>query len=170
MYKMIYKELLPSILAIAALCLVIRLTWKRPWGSLVYKCVCLIYLAGLIYFTMFFGARNGIASADFSFPMPIYKALVNGKYTKAAHESVLNVLLFIPFGFLLPYDLCLKRKKNILLKTVMLSFAASLLIEILQITLQRGVFEIDDLAKNTLGAALGCLIWVLLKDTVYDSK
>lgn len=40
-----------------------------------------------------------------------------------------------------------------------LGFLCSLLVETLQLVLRRGVFELDDLLHNTLGAALGALLW-----------
>lgn len=58
----------------------------------------------------------------------------------------LNVLLFVPFGFLLHLP---PRK------TVFFGFLFSLTIEVIQLVTRLGMFETDDLMTNTLGAWLG---------------
>ena len=62
-----------------------------------------------------------------------------------------NIVWFIPFGFMLPKML---KKCNFI--TVALSgFLFSLLIEILQLVLKKGICEIDDLILNVLGTMIG---------------
>jgi glycopeptide antibiotics resistance protein len=66
-----------------------------------------------------------------------------------------NIILFIPFGFLLP----LLAKKLFSLKAVIpLAFLLSLTIETVQILTTIGRFDIDDLILNTIGAVIGYYI------------
>ncbi|MDE7105480.1 MAG: VanZ family protein, partial [Ruminococcus sp.] len=62
-----------------------------------------------------------------------------------------NILLFIPFGFLLPF-IC-KQKVNII-NILSTAFTFSLLIEVSQLLNNRRT-DIDDLILNTFGAVIG---------------
>lgn len=70
-----------------------------------------------------------------------------------------NVLLFIPYGFLLP--MAWKKSKG-WWKTLLLGFLTSLSIEFLQLVSGRGVFQTDDIITNTMGAIAGYLFFALL--------
>ena len=72
-------------------------------------------------------------------------------------EIYLNVLLFIPLGFLLgwAYDLNFPR-------TICIAFILSISIEIVQYFYQLGVSEVDDIIHNTLGTAIGFWYFILL--------
>ncbi len=69
-----------------------------------------------------------------------------------------NVLLFIPFGFLCPWTF---RSARNLFACTMLGAAVSMGIECLQLVTKRGYFQIDDILTNTLGMAVGGLIFLL---------
>ena len=70
---------------------------------------------------------------------------------------LLNILLFVPLGAALPFIY----KKTTFIKTVLIGFSLSLLIEFSQFFIGRAC-EIDDLICNTLGAAVGYLIYLLI--------
>lgn len=70
-------------------------------------------------------------------------------------DTVLNVILFLPFGFFLPL---LYKKFNGIGRVAFTGFLFSLLIESLQM-FGRGSSDINDLITNTAGAALGYLIF-----------
>lgn len=90
-------------------------------------------------------------------------------------SGILNIIFFMPFGFLLP---TLWDKYNKLSKTVLASFCFSLLIEISQLFTPYRASDINDLIMNTLGGMLGFLVYKLLskvfkklaKDSKVDSK
>ncbi|MCH4889462.1 VanZ family protein [Acidaminobacter sp. JC074] len=70
-----------------------------------------------------------------------------------------NMILFIPFGFLLP--VCFKKGKNLwsnLLLTILFSFS----IEGIQYIFAVGIFDIDDIILNTVGGLIGFSIYTLL--------
>lgn len=81
-------------------------------------------------------------------------------------HTILNVLLFVPFGFLLPI-LWNSFSKGI--RTTLLGFAFSLLIELSQLLTFR-VTDIDDLITNTLGTLIGNLIALLYLHIVKNHK
>ena len=66
----------------------------------------------------------------------------------------LNILLFVPFGYLLP---TLWKRADRWWKVVLCGFVLSLLIELTQLVTHLGMFDLDDLMNNSLGAFLGWL-------------
>ena len=79
-----------------------------------------------------------------------YQAYGLGRMFSPLFGLYLNVLLFIPFGFLLrlpPW------------KSLMIGFLFSLAIEIAQLISGLGMFETDDLLTNTLGTWIGTVIY-----------
>ena len=65
---------------------------------------------------------------------------------------ILNILMFVPVGFLLPLAV---RKCRVFWKTALCGLAFSALIEFLQFLTGRGITEADDLLNNTVGALIG---------------
>jgi len=77
-------------------------------------------------------------------------------HMNARQEFLLNILMMMPFGFLLPlvHGTGLKR-------TVLAAFLISLCIELLQPLLSTyRAADITDLLSNTTGGAIGCLIFL----------
>ena len=66
-------------------------------------------------------------------------------------ESILNLVLFVPVGFLLGVVFRHMTWWKVLLTGVCLSMS----IEILQLTLQKGCCDFNDLISNTLGCMIG---------------
>lgn len=67
-----------------------------------------------------------------------------------------NIIMFIPFGVLLPI---LFRKFKSGWACVLTGFICSCSIEILQHITQTGYLQLDDVVTNTTGMLLGWLIW-----------
>ena len=76
---------------------------------------------------------------------------------------ILNILLFIPFGYLLPSLFPKLRWWQVIL----LGLAFSLTIELLQLITKLGFADVDALINNTLGAAIG---WLCYKLTLKDKR
>lgn len=70
-------------------------------------------------------------------------------------NTLLNIILFMPMGFLLP---ALWREYRSFKATLFSGFATSLLIEILQIFTFR-LTDVDDLITNTIGTVAGYYLW-----------
>ena len=62
-----------------------------------------------------------------------------------------NVLIFLPFGFFM----AMASKYRSFLSTVIYSFALSLTIELSQLFMKVGCFDVDDLLLNTMGGVIG---------------
>ncbi|MFA9378153.1 MAG: VanZ family protein [Lachnotalea sp.] len=63
-----------------------------------------------------------------------------------------NIVCFVPFGYMLPI---LSTKIRKLLLVGLVSFELSIIIEVTQLLLKVGSFDVDDLLLNTLGGLIG---------------
>lgn len=81
-------------------------------------------------------------------------------------NMLLNILLFLPLGLLLPL---LYRDCRTLKRTVMMGFMFSLFIELMQIFSFRTT-DVDDLMMNTLGAAAGYGIYRLVSRSKFVNR
>lgn len=67
-----------------------------------------------------------------------------------------NILAFMPLGFFLPL---LFRRFLKVWSTILVVFASTLTVECLQFVYRVGSFDVDDLILNTVGGALGFIIF-----------
>lgn len=81
-----------------------------------------------------------------------YKEAYNNMQISLFRNIILNILLFIPLGFLLPFYSD-KLKKGY--KIILIGFIFTLIIEIIQYITKIGIFEIDDILNNTIGTLIG---------------
>ncbi len=82
----------------------------------------------------------------------VIKAINTGSM-KSLEGDILNILLFVPFGFLLP-----QINKQVFRKAIfvlILGFAASTIIETIQLMFHLGYCDINDIITNSLGAVIG---------------
>lgn len=75
--------------------------------------------------------------------------------TELLEDIVLNMVLLLPAGILLPFVFDKKIKWY---KAFTLGFMFSAFIEVCQLVLCRGLFEWDDMIDNALGAMAGCIM------------
>ena len=68
-------------------------------------------------------------------------------------ENLLNILIFIPVGFLMKFCFI----KLTCTKIIGMGFLISCTIEIIQFISKRGLCEIDDVIHNTIGCTIGYL-------------
>lgn len=100
-------------------------------------------------------------------PFREFEAMMNGMHFFWFKQIFLNVLLFVPFGFLLP--MISKHFKNPIL-TVVTGCIFSGTIELLQYITGRGFTEVDDVITNTIGAAVGVAIYKLVSGVFQNNK
>ena len=78
-------------------------------------------------------------------------------------EVVKNTLLFIPYTFLFHQAFY---KKNDLKATLILSFFTATFIELCQLTLWLGEFQISDMVFNMIGGMIGHGLWLLMRRVI----
>ncbi len=94
------------------------------------------------------------------------KNLFDSVHATPIEDLLLNIILFLPLGFLLPY---IWPKLNGW-KTVLIGFGCSILIETTQYVFHWGCLDVDDVFNNTLGACLGYLCYALYKKSTANRK
>lgn len=131
------------------------------------KSVMYIYVSMVLFVTLmpfpipFYGKNNLIMETVNLVP---FRDLMK-QYNGSVREIFLNIIMLVPFGFLLPMI-----KKNGLLSTVAFGFLLSLSIESMQLasawwgSLHSRTFDVTDLFTNTFGALVGyCLYKIFIK-------
>ena len=107
-----------------------------------------------------FGGTVGVPNL---MPAPLYYIL-NGHLDWLISSGfiihlVLNIALFFPFGFALPFIY----KKATLAKTTLIGLSLSLVVEIAQIFISGRDSDIDDLLCNVVGVVVGYMMYALIK-------
>ena len=74
-------------------------------------------------------------------------------------QVYMNIMLFVPMGYLLPYLFAWFRAK-VRVRPALACFILSFLIENLQLVFRRGFYDIDDLVSNTIGGVIGQFLFV----------
>ena len=146
------------------MCLCLTVT-KKGYRALLYS-ITTFYLLAVLYLTFLRSVRADFATISLKPPFYIIKAIYEGKYRAVTNRSVLNLLMFVPFGYLLPQWLKLSDKKIRWWQVMIAVFFTSLFTEVGQLLLRRGAFELDDLVKNTIGAVVGWFLWRALGKSI----
>lgn len=150
-------------------------SWAKENKTIAYI-VCAVYFLGVLYFTLISRRPNGDNKINFvlfysifrSLKYPVYlndfvRYLLSGQYdrvfttTKPLETAFLNILLFVPMGYILPFFL--DATKNGIKSIVVFSAACSLCIEIIQTVTNLGWFDVDDLFCNVVGSIIGFLMY-----------
>ncbi len=113
---------------------------------------------------------EGLDTANFTLFKTI-RMYIDYSYKLNSFENLVgNVVVFIPFGFLLPY--VLKHGRNFLVMLIN-AFLFVLGIEVFQLFSAFGAFDVDDILLNCFGTVLvniAYLIYEALKKRYYGKK
>lgn len=139
--------------------------WQTRYGDkfspMIHKVgvwVFCFYLAGL-------ASATGVAGLLFHEPVfaPRWNGILFVDLFLCPEQYLLNVILFLPLGFLVPF---LWRSWRLQNRVMTLGFMVSLSIEILQMFCARAT-DVDDLLMNTMGAVLGYLFFCWCRQKVF---
>ena len=128
----------------------------------------IIYMAVLVYFLFFADWYDHAPGAQWEYHYNIvpFREILRYiiKARKIGAAAVLlnlagNVAGFMPFGFFLPV---MSPALRGLLKVTGLGFFVSLEVEIVQLLTRSGRCDVDDIILNTVGAAAGYLLFLLV--------
>ena len=92
-------------------------------------------------------------------PFWSYASVLRDEDTTVLHEIILNMVLFIPLGFLWGIQSSKWPKKWKWLSVIILGVCLSVVIELLQYCFKKGCVELDDVVHNTLGCLVGFVLW-----------
>lgn len=125
-------------------------TRKFPWGRISIWMLFIAYIMIVLFATLL---RTGGMYRSWNLHLfRAWREAWNNFSAKNWANVLLNVAMFLPMGFLLPL---LSRKLRKWYLTIPAGFTVSLLIELTQLAVGRGICDVDDLFANALGAAMG---------------
>lgn len=169
----IYVRDILLLILVALLFLVIFKAVKLKRGTQVTKQQMVLtfwtlFYAGVLLLITIFRRESGSRSGNIEIRLNL-GSLSGGWYrVKQAAYSILNVVLFVPWGFLLRF----KRREDGVIKgvfmTALVGFLTSFTIECFQFATRRGIFEITDLVTNVSGTIIGAVIASLV--IIFSSK
>lgn len=110
---------------------------------------------------------EGLDTANFTLFKTI-RMYIDYSYKLNSFENLVgNVVVFMPFGFLLPYVLV--RGKNYFVM-LLNAFIFVLGIEVFQLFSAFGAFDVDDILLNCLGATLGYALFIIWETISKEKK
>lgn len=130
---------------------------KLKKKSVLLAIVSLFYL--LIVFGAVFMNRNSVSHFEVQRLFSSYKTAWYTCSAQGWRNIVLNIMLFVPFGVLLPLW---GKKTDKPYFVIPIGTTVSLIIETAQYIFKIGVFEFDDILNNTVGVILGYCAYRLL--------
>lgn len=157
----------------AVLITIYFLFFRKKWAKegkdvLFINTLMFIYLSFVIYFTLMPFLASLPHAIDHlivshQYPPMNLTPFVDVLYSRGdfARQITLNIIMTIPFGFLLP----LVRNRNpSLLKTTLCTFLLNFGIELLQLLLRNGrSSDITDVITNVIGGVIGYIFYLLFK-------
>ena len=167
--ELFVQRLIISAILLAVLCIVSVLLFrckKINIAQFIGSLILSAYTIALFYYTVF----GRYSHEEYTQQIHIYvsyKYLFEHFGPQSLRQVVLNIVMLIPFGFLMPIVIKAKRKYLI---TLLSAFALILFIESLQLIMQCGTFEVDDIFNNLLGTFIGMLLYFLLNKLIQKRK
>lgn len=159
------RELMLYVIDFTLFIIIYLLFFRKRWWekglklfllqSILYTYICLVIMVTLMPFGIIDFIPGGNHLFLESANLHPYRDIKAG-YLGAVRESILNVMMLLPFGFLLPFI-----KKTNVFKVIGLSFVFSLSIECMQLYFVWGSgfgtrsFDVTDIINNTIGGLLG---------------
>ena len=141
------------VICIAALAVAFIVTKKRGRGFNWLRAAAILILCGWFVLTVYVTLLRGEnMSSYYNFQLFLAWQEAWNQFTLQVWLNVLlNIALFVPLG-VLPLVFRYAEKWYLMLAT---GFLTSLAIESIQLVTRRGMFDVDDLFCNTVGAMLG---------------
>lgn len=145
-------------LSITAVVIIIVIAW--PLLKRFRVPLMLLYFCGILYITLLsrvgniWSGGNSLQAFRFIYWVKVYyKAYGIKGIPWALGDTYLNILLFVPMGFILSESKSFESRW-----IVLVCFFCSLCIELLQMLFHLGMFAVDDIVMNTIGAGIGILL------------
>lgn len=138
---------------------------KKMQGQKKLSWIKLLWLVVMICYLLVVCGATLLRVGDFYHGMqmqPLFASYREAWAEFAARDwrnLILNILMFVPFGFLLPMGI---RKMRVFWRTYLCGFIVTLGIEVIQLASGKGIFEWDDILNNTVGTMIGYGIFAIV--------
>ena len=121
----------------------------------------LLLLGYVLFYSSWFGREE---HAEYRYNLTLFQEIGRyyglgvrtGSWTLFWWNVIGNICVFLPFGAFLPK---LFQKCRSVISVTILSLELSLVVEVAQLVMKVGSFDVDDLLLNTTGGILGYLIY-----------
>ena len=163
------QRMILSLLLFIALCVlsvVLYRSGKYNKSQLTAAIILSAYVVVLLYLTIF----GRYSHPEYTYQIHIYKSykhLFEQFDWQSIRQIIINIAMMIPVGFLLP--VLIKNKYKYLL-TLISALILILFIESMQLIMQCGTFEVDDVVNNLLGTAIGLMLYKIFSTIYHKSK
>lgn len=148
-------EVLLSFFCIGAIAIMVF--YRKKGARYIVRLLFLEYLFFVYSLTVIF--RQGKGSTLHLTPFWNYASAFKDIDAIVLYEIVMNVVLFVPVGFLLGTQCSRWPRKKQWHVVLLFGIGLSAGIELLQLLFKKGTTELDDVIHNTLGCLTGFLIW-----------
>lgn len=178
-FSMISRWAIPSILLMLILFCIALVSYKFIYKKIfngkkeasLYKLILFVVLVGYLFLVF---AMTGLSRAD-NFSNNIINLNFLSSYLDIWYSwsltslllLILNILMLAPLGFLLPF---ISKKFDSLRNILIVAFTFTIFIELFQLITHRGIFELDDLFHNTIGAMIGYFIAKLFLEIKHTKR
>lgn len=153
-FTLVFLAGIAAAVVLVAACLIHKRKYKGekefPWGKALLWLLFVGYMAIILSVTILRGI-GGYREWNLHL-FRAWREAWNNYSVKNWANVLLNVAMFVPLGFLLPL---LGRRFRKWYWAIPAGFAVSLVIELVQLAIGRGICDVDDLFANTLGAVIG---------------
>lgn len=139
-------------------------------SELIIKGLCLFAMALYLYCVLsitLIDRTSGIRRHVLRPMWELSTMLQSGDYIYWSGQICGNLIMLIPLGFMLP--VMSERFRN-LRTSAATGFIFSLFIEFSQYYTGRGLFESDDIIHNTVGACIGCIMYIFIFEKLIDKE
>jgi len=181
---------------------VLTLVWLLPWSDIILKrhpkwnrafkwITFAVYVLANLRETLLFRkvlTKVNVRLTPFSIHVSMIRKIaeqlsqgaLNWKALRGLEDILLNILLYVPMGYLLPWlwtGLRAERREGFGTKPALLSgwvvligAVCTLITEWIQWNAHIGTFEVDDLINNMLGCIIGCVLYEIAVRTAETIK
>ena len=154
------NRIIISVIAFAVFCAVSIFLYKKHKFNKV-QCGAAILLSLYIVVLLYFTVVGRYSHEEYEYKINFFTSYrwffqYNGE--QVLRQLLINFVMLMPVGFLLPVVIKAKHKYLI---TMALSLLLTVFIETMQLITKCGSFEIDDIINNFIGAVIGMLIYAL---------
>lgn len=141
----------------------VKKTSKYNKAGWLFFYLYIVLLSYFLFFSEHYGREN--IMTEYRYNLELFKEIkrfITYRQQLGFESFVVNILgnilAFAPFGFMLPL-LNIRYRK--FFNIFFLSFLFSLAVELVQLYLKVGIFDVDDLVLNTLGGLIGYLSFTI---------